>query len=151
MTDIMPWLVNMRKLDRYNIKDTYDRWAEEVQALLSISGVSKAIIEKGTQGDELARGIIILSLERDLRETMAGKVNISTACDLWNGVKKAKKVLVSPLYIFFSLTRILLCFPIRPEVAEIDTSSSMLVVHKVTDITFHVTWITGGRRESLQR
>lgn len=93
--DIMPWLVSMRKLDRYNIMNTYDRWAEEVQALLAISGVSKAINEKGGEGDETAKAIIMLSLERDLRDMMAGKVSASTAADLWSGVKKAKKVLVS--------------------------------------------------------
>lgn len=91
----MPWLVNMRRLDRYNIMNTYDRWAEEIQALLAISGVSKAITEKGGEGDDTARSIIMLSLERDLRDFMSGKINASSAVDLWNGIKKAKKVLVS--------------------------------------------------------
>lgn len=136
MADIMPWLVSMRKLDRYNIMSTYDRWAEEVQALLSISGVAKAITEKGTQGDELARGIIMLSLERDLRETMAGKVNTGTALDLWNGVKKAKKVLVSS----FCLTRIMLALGEIVSSAVLGRSGgdqtrregSTLVVHRRT-------------------
>jgi len=37
----------------------------------------------------------MLSLERDLRDMMSGKINANNAVDLWNGVKKAKKVLVS--------------------------------------------------------
>jgi hypothetical protein len=95
VVDVMPWLVNMRRLDRYNIMNTYDRWAEEIQALLAISGLSKAIGEKGGEGDDTARAIIMLSLERDLRDFMAGKINANNAVDLWNGIKKAKKVLVS--------------------------------------------------------
>jgi hypothetical protein len=95
MADVIAWLVNMRKLDQYNIKTSYDRWAEEVQALLAISGVSKALKEKGDPSDETAKAIIMLSIERDLRDYMAGKVSTSSAVDLWAGVKKARKVLVS--------------------------------------------------------
>lgn len=91
----MPWLVSMSRLDRFNIISSYDRWAEEVQALLSLSNVQKAITEKGTQGDDVARGIIMLSLDRDLRDYMSGKVAAGTAADLWNGIKKAKYKLVS--------------------------------------------------------
>lgn len=99
VVDVMPWLVNMRRLDRYNIMNTYDRWAEEIQALLAISGVSKAITEKGGEGDDTARSIIMLSLERDLRDFMSGKINANNAVDLWNGIKKAKKVLVSSCFV----------------------------------------------------
>lgn len=97
--DIMPWLINMRKLDRYNIIQSYERWAEEVLGLCYIAGVSKPITEKGSDGDELARIIIMLSLERDLRDFMsAGKVANGSASELWNGVKQAKKKLVSPCH-----------------------------------------------------
>ena len=103
--DIMPWLVNMRKLDRYNITQSYDRWAEEVQGLCTIAGVSKSISEKGGDGDEMARVIIMLSLERDLRDYMSGKVPTGSASELWKGVMKAKKVLVSRL----SFSRVVSC------------------------------------------
>lgn len=58
-------------------------------------GVSKAITEKGAEGDEMARIIIMFSLERDLRDFMSGKISAASAAELWNGIKKAKKVLVS--------------------------------------------------------
>lgn len=154
----MPWLVNMSRLDRFNIISSYDRWAEEVQALLSLSNVQKAITEKGTQGDDVARGIIMLSLDRDLRDYMSGKVAAGTAADLWNGIKKAKHKLVS-LLLPDTTTPSSSSSSSRTSLLELLRRRSRLVrtpSDSQTDITPSPSWTlphpvtTGGRRESFQ-
>ena len=89
MVDVIPFIVAMPKLSDYTLS-SYSRWAEEVEALLALVGLPNA--HKGTgavpEADARSRAIILLTMERDLRDAMDDKIEKArTASDLWMAIK----------------------------------------------------------------
>ena len=85
--DIMPYLSSMTKLSEYTISG-YDRWAEEVEAMLALAGLAAVIKGGATPEDEdKARAVLVLAMERDLRDAMGKKLKeAKTATDVWKVV-----------------------------------------------------------------
>ena len=83
----MPYLSTMTKLSEYSMSG-YDRWAEEVEAMLSLAGLAAVIKGGATPEDEnKARAVLILSMERDVRDAMGKKLKeAKTATEVWKVV-----------------------------------------------------------------
>ena len=98
MVDVIPFIVAMPKLSDYTLS-SYSRWAEEVEALLALVGLPNA--HKGTgavpEADARSRAIILLTMERDLRDAMDDKIEKArTASDLWMAIKSCELCASAP-------------------------------------------------------